>query len=182
MLVQLCRWVIFLLACSCTGASIAAQEWTYPPQLTLEDVRQRIDGVEANHPRLLVGPGELAELRESLRDRPLARALADQIVRQAESLLDQPPVERRLEGRRLLGQSRLAVQRVLTLAMAFHLSGRSEFAARAEKEMLAAPRFPTGTRPLPRRRGDDVRPGHRLRLALPRTSLGQPRRHPPRPS
>ncbi len=72
---------------------------------------------------------------------PLAQATADGIVRQADALLDVEPITRTLQGRRLLGQSRSCVKRVLTLAMAYHLTGDQKYAARGEKEMLAVAAF-----------------------------------------
>jgi hypothetical protein len=51
------------------------------------------------------------------------------------------PIERIQEGRRLLGQSRRAVRRLVTLSMAYHLTGRQAYADRAAQEMLAIAAF-----------------------------------------
>jgi hypothetical protein len=55
--------------------------------------------------------------------------------RNAESLLTQPPVEYKLEGRRLLGVSREALYRTLTLSATYRLTGDPRFAKRAVGEM-----------------------------------------------
>ena len=56
-------------------------------------------------------------------------------------MLPAPPIQRVLQGRRLLGESRRAVRRVLTLAMAHHFTGKQAYADRAGREMLAAAAF-----------------------------------------
>jgi hypothetical protein len=71
----------------------------------------------------------------------LRRQLADTVIRQAELIIDVPPITRTLEGRRLLGQSRNCVQRVVTLSMAYHLTEDLRYARRAENEMISAARF-----------------------------------------
>ncbi|MEE8451129.1 MAG: heparinase II/III family protein, partial [Thermoguttaceae bacterium] len=128
-------------------------DFPYPPTLSLDEVRQWIDRAATEHPRLLATGAELAALRESLDTDPTRRALADAVVRQANFLQDVAPVERKLQGRRLLDQSRRCVKRVVVLAMAYHLTGDARHARRCEKEMLAAARF------------DDFNPSHFLDTA-----------------
>ncbi len=125
-------------------SSVIAVEETnssYPPTISLEQVRQRVDAAPTAHPRLLATAADFATLREALTGDPLREALAKSIVRQAELLQHASPVERKLQGRRLLGQSRRCVKRVLTLAMAYHLTGDTEHVERCRTEMLAASRF-----------------------------------------
>ncbi len=134
--------VAALLAPAIASIAPASEpEFGYPPEITLEEVGRWIDKAELSRPRLLAGPDELASLRRSLDGDPLRRALADGVLREARFMLDIPPVERQLQGRRLLGESRRCVKRVVTLAMAYHLSGEKAFAERAREEMLAAARF-----------------------------------------
>lgn len=133
---------VAILALTISSVTPAAEpEFGYPPEITLEEVGQWIDKAELSRPRLLAGPDDLAALRRSLDGDPLRRALADGVLREAGFMLDIPPVERQLQGRRLLGESRRCVKRVVTLAMAYHLSGDRAFAERARQEMLAAARF-----------------------------------------
>jgi hypothetical protein len=119
----------------------AAAQFSYPSNLSLDAVRERIDAVKIGHPRLLVTADGLLELRKSLRVDPLRRSLAEAVTKQADGLLDVAPIKRQKQGRRLLGQSRRCVQRVLTLAMAFHLTGDTKYVERCEKEMLAVSKF-----------------------------------------
>ena len=113
----------------------------YPPTSSLQDVRGRIAEAPKVHPRLLASGAELGGLREKVREDATRRALADAVVARAEAMHDVSPVTRTLEGRRLLAQSRRAVKRVTTLAMAYHLTGDLRHARRAEEEMLAAAPF-----------------------------------------
>jgi len=116
-------------------------EFGYPPTIKLDEVRRWVDLAPKEHPRLLATRNDLAALRASLDDDPLRRSLAHAIEREAGLLEDVPPVTRRLQGRRLLSQSRCCLKRVLTLAMAYHLTGKEPFVKRCERELLAAARF-----------------------------------------
>jgi hypothetical protein len=122
-------------------APLAAQRLAYPPQVSLEEVQARIGDCSSDHPRLLTNRSELNRLAESLGDDPLRRQVADLVIQQATLLRDAEPVQRKLIGRRLLGESRRCVQRVLVLATAYHLTGETQYAERCRQEMLAAARF-----------------------------------------
>jgi hypothetical protein len=104
-------------------------------------VRAQIGQADTGHPRLLASQQELDALRQSLDRAPLRREVAAAVVHHADLLQDIPPITRRLQGRRLLGQSRRCVDRVVTLSMAYQLTGEPRYAARGCKEMLAAARF-----------------------------------------
>jgi hypothetical protein len=108
----------------------------FPPQSTLEEVRVQIEGNSTNHPRLLATKRDFEAMRASVARDPLKH-----IIRRAETLQEIPPVERIVVGRRLLHTSRKCLERVLTLAMAYHLTGDRQHAERCQEEMLAAARF-----------------------------------------
>jgi hypothetical protein len=131
----------FLLLATLYSLAAPAPDYGYPPTITLDEVRELVDQARAPHPRLLTSPAELEAIRRSLDEDPLRRQLADTMIRQADLMLDVAPITRSLQGRRLLGQSRTCVQRVITLSMAFHLTEDPRYARRAEREMLAAARF-----------------------------------------
>jgi hypothetical protein len=113
----------------------------YPPTVSLPELKHRIEACPDGHPRLLATRADLDELRGSLDRDPLRRQVADLIILQAASLQRVAPIQHKLQGRRLLGESRRCLQRVLTLAMAYHLTGDEQHAGRCRKEMLAASRF-----------------------------------------
>jgi hypothetical protein len=124
-----------------SGLAAGEAKFDYPPTVSLEDVRQRVGRAPKGHPRLLASGAELEALRRVLDGDPVRRMLADAVITQALAMQDLPPITRTQTGRRLLGQSRRCVKRVVTLAMAYHLTGDGRHARRAEKEMLAAARF-----------------------------------------
>ncbi|MCL4195510.1 MAG: hypothetical protein KJZ87_27480, partial [Thermoguttaceae bacterium] len=136
-----CRSSLAILWLLLAISALGAEQAGYPPSISLDDVRQWVEKAPKEHPRLLASKAELAALRQSGGNDPLARMVAQAIIREATSLERQEPVRRMLEGRRLLGVSRQAVGRVLTLATAYHLTGDRQHADRCEREMLAAARF-----------------------------------------
>ena len=124
-----------------TPHAVHADNFTYPSKMTLEQVRGWIDRCHVDHPRLLTNAAELAHLKQVAESSARGKAIARAIVHQAGLLLNEPPITRKLQGRRLLGQSRRCVKRLLTLSMAYYLSGDRKYARRAEKEMLAVAGF-----------------------------------------
>lgn len=131
---------LVLLVLGAVGAVGQEKDSGGSPGVTREEIRARVEA-PLPHPRLLVDAAGFAALRRSADGDPLRRRLAGAIIAEAERLLDQEPIARTLEGRRLLGPSRRCVERVLALALACRLTGDDRFAARAEREMLAAARF-----------------------------------------
>lgn len=113
-----------------------------PQEVTLEQVRQRLRSAPTGHPRLLLDAAKLAELRQSVRTDPEAAELFGVLRKQAEAMLRLPAVRHELEGRRLLGESRKAVRRILTLSLVHRLDGDPRFLEGARREMLAAAAFP----------------------------------------
>src|SRR3954451_6314266 len=107
----------YCIVCHCVALSPF-----YPPQITLEQIRSRIAQCPTSHPRLFTNKAELSSLASSIEGDPLRKQLAELIIHQATLLKSERPIERTLVGRRMLGVSRQALERVLTLAMAYHLT------------------------------------------------------------
>ena len=89
-------------------------------------------------PRLLLNSTTGFHPLTEARNNRWGNALADRVVHDAHVLLSEKPVERVMEGRRLLAVSRNVLYRVITLSAAYHLTGERAFAARAAEEMCAA--------------------------------------------
>jgi hypothetical protein len=138
---QLFRIFGVMILCALAVPSIRGAEPEFPPKISLDEIRHRIDAANHTHPRLLATRDELKGLAASASKDPLKKAIADTIVQQASALENVDPVKRELQGRRLLSVSRRCAQRVLTLATAYHLTADAKYAKRAQKEMLAAARF-----------------------------------------
>jgi len=67
--------VIFLVFVHATFAADRAP-FSYPPSVSLGDVRQWIDKASTDHPRLFARPADFKALRESLGEDPLRAKLA----------------------------------------------------------------------------------------------------------
>lgn len=93
------------------------------------------------HPRLLFTAAEEARLRARMETTPLLRDFVAALRRKADRLLDEPVCARQQIGRRLLHVSRQVLDRVLTLAATYRLSGEARYRQRAEAEMLSAAAF-----------------------------------------
>ena len=96
-----------------------------------------MDRVRKTHPRLLVGESGFETLKRNAAT-PAGKALSERIVHDAEQLLDVPPQERRMEGRRLLGTSRTVLFRITTLCVAAKITEERKYADRAIREMVNA--------------------------------------------
>ena len=97
--------------------------------------------LRAGHPRLLLTDGELARALDAAKADPLRAALHARIVEQAAADLSAPPLVRELKGPRLLDTSRAAIQRILTCAMAYRLTGDGRFLAKARGDLMAVSAF-----------------------------------------
>ncbi len=120
------RIFLFLIICTQSGLSQDSS--------TLENLRP-------THPRLLWPADQTEAVRDVVKTDPLAGQLQTYLLARADRILDESPVERVLEGRRLLRQSRKAFERIVLLAMEWRLTGDRRYLDRAEQELLAAAAF-----------------------------------------
>ncbi len=117
------------------GISLVSQVVEIPePESILRTLRNE-------HPRLIAPNGQEASVKQVMEQFPEAKEIYRQIRREAEGLLTARPIEYRLEGPRLLSQSRRCLDRVYTLATIYRLDGDERFAQRARDEMLVAAGF-----------------------------------------
>ncbi len=137
-----CALPLFL-AWSMMGGPVAEADdhWDYPPEVSLEEVQERLQAVEPVRPRLLATPEQWNRIRASLEDDPLLQEVAEGIIAQAIQMEEAPPITRTIQGRRLLSESRRALKRLTTLATAYQLTGDDRHVERARQEMLAVADF-----------------------------------------
>ncbi len=100
-----------------------------------------IRSLRPEHPRLFADAARWAALREQAEtSEPLAAVIA--ILRgSAAEMMDASPLDRVLEGRRLLAVSREVLKRVLTLGVLFRVTGEHQLRDRIGAEVLNAARF-----------------------------------------
>ncbi len=105
------------------------------------DVAAQIKQSPRTHPRLFITKHHDTALLKKINADPVLTEAKTILIQQANSLEDISPVIHEKQGRRMLHVSRLCLSRVMTLSSAYQFTGNTNFAARAEKEMLAAASF-----------------------------------------
>ena len=93
------------------------------------------------HPRLLVSAGDWERIRQQLKSDSASARIFAALRKKAALLLDIPPLERIIDGFRLLRVSRRAVERVSLLAMAAQVGGDQRYVRRAVDEMIQIAKF-----------------------------------------
>jgi oligo-alginate lyase len=111
------------------------------------------------HPRLIATPSAWTQLRDQAGTDAELRAFIGGVVQRAREVLSAPALERRMEGRRLLGVSREALRRVLLCSFAFHWTNDRAFLDRARADLLAVAAF------------EDWNPSHFLDVAEMATAV-----------
>ncbi len=107
------------------------------------DVEARIKAAPKAHPRLFFDKAAEAPLRQKIEGDPLLQKVFACVIATADGAMSAAPVDRsRQVGRRLLGESRKCLDRVVHLAFAHRMTGEPKYLERAKKEMLAAAAFP----------------------------------------
>ncbi len=105
------------------------------------DLRRRVEAAPA-HPRLLWLAGGEAAVRAKLEGDPRLKLAHAGIVAEADKILGEAPVVYRKDGRRLLGRSREALERLTVLAYVVRMGGDERYVRRAVAEMQAAAAMP----------------------------------------
>ncbi|MFU8892459.1 MAG: heparinase II/III family protein [Luteolibacter sp.] len=103
----------------------------------IRDAAARVEG----HPRLFMDQAAASQLPERAKLDAHHAKLAAMTVAKADGLIDAPVLTRELIGRRMLHVSRHALDRMMTLAMAWHLTGDPRYAERGAAELRAVSRF-----------------------------------------
>ncbi|MGN6725126.1 MAG: heparinase II/III domain-containing protein [Tepidisphaeraceae bacterium] len=129
-------FALSLFACAVPVMAAATTEPAVPEVPAVRSaVRERL----APHPRLLMTASAFKALGANTD--PRVAALRERVIRLADSYLGRPPMERILEGKRLLGVSREALTRIPTLALAYRLTADPKFLEAARKNLLTIAGF-----------------------------------------
>jgi hypothetical protein len=94
-----------------------------------------------NHPRLFASSDDWQRIREQIQFDPVSARLWTCLRRKADRILLAPSIRHVVDGQRLLAQSRLCIQHVVTLAMVAVISGDHRYTRRAIDEMCEVARF-----------------------------------------
>lgn len=150
-------------------SSIIAAEQTYeatPPHrdfsvVNEEDVINALQNLPPS-PRLLLTDDVIESVRQKVQADPRWKLYYDALKNDADKSLNDPSVEYKLEGVRLLHVSRQALKRIFSWSFLFRYTGDEKYARRVEKELVAIASF------------KDWNPSHFLDVAemLTATSIG----------
>jgi len=124
--------------------AVAVVAGIWPAEVAAADIAaeirhaaERVNG----HPRLFMSREKAAALPAISEADALNVRIANAVLERAGEILTETPVSRELQGRRMLHISREALDRILTLAMAWHLRGDQSYLDRAVAEMRAIAAF-----------------------------------------
>ncbi|MCB1131946.1 MAG: heparinase II/III family protein [Verrucomicrobiae bacterium] len=98
--------------------------------------------LKPTHPRLMLDAARIGDIRKWIDQDPVVARIHRTVLKQAERAMKAKPATYELrDGRRLLFVSGDVLERVTSLAYAFRMTGRREFARRAWEELDSAAAF-----------------------------------------
>jgi hypothetical protein len=93
------------------------------------------------HPRLLLFAGQEEGIKKNIAGSAAWAKVHTDILDECEAMIDMPPIQRELIGRRLLGKSRDALRRIFFLSYAWRMTGKKKYFKKCEEELLSASKF-----------------------------------------
>ena len=110
-----------------------------PPSAKPMPLPKILEGLRLDHPRLLFTREDQRRIEKLAKTNKLLAEMITQLKYNAELMLDEPVLKHRKSKQKTrLERSRAAIGRIMTLSMAYRLTGDKRFFERARKEMLAA--------------------------------------------
>ncbi|MBS1567637.1 MAG: heparinase II/III family protein, partial [Bacteroidetes bacterium] len=94
-----------------------------------------------SHPRLLLLPGEEEMIKKNIAGSTAWAKVHADILAECDEMLNPPPAERVLVGRRMLGKSRESLRRIFFLSYAWRMTHKKVYLKRCEEELLAVSGF-----------------------------------------
>ena len=134
----LCTGILFPFSLLSANPSSDQPVFSFPSdfdRVTLEAT------LHAEHPRLFAKEGDWQRIRQQIPSSPELAAISTALTAAADDLLDEPPLERVLSGRRMLWVSREVLKRVLTLGVVYRFTDDVRYFERAKTELLASAAF-----------------------------------------
>ncbi len=125
--------LIFLLILSLTASAQHADVRLENP-ISVSFIKTNL---ASTSPKLILTPQIERELKQKLKSDQLAQDYYRYLVREAETILTQPLLERELEGFRLLFVSREMLKRMTTLCMVYRIDRNPEILNRIDTELKA---------------------------------------------
>jgi len=121
--------LIFVFLTCMTGVTFAQQS------VTVQTITDK------QHPRILLLKGEEGQIKQSIANNAIWKKMHETILKQCDSIILLPPIQRIQIGRRLLDKSREGLRRVFYLSYAYRMTTDDKYFQRCEKELLAISEF-----------------------------------------
>lgn len=96
-----------------------------------------IRNLKKSGPKLVLTPGLERNLKRKIKSDPLVANYYEAIKLNAQGILDEPLLTRKMEGRRLLGTSREMLYRINMLGMVYRIEGDKNILKRIDEEVKA---------------------------------------------
>ncbi|MBO5958903.1 MAG: hypothetical protein J6Q65_02155, partial [Lentisphaeria bacterium] len=129
------KWSMIAAAVGCAGLLMAAN----PAEVKLETVREAYGKLPPPAKRILIDFDRWSP--DAALQTEAGKIIADKVLKDAARMLGEEPCQRIIQGN-LLGVSREVLYRINTLAMAWKMTGKEEYARRGIREMMAVAAFP----------------------------------------
>ncbi|MCC6487651.1 MAG: heparinase, partial [Candidatus Hydrogenedentes bacterium] len=133
-----CSVWIYIVSIVVLGAAYA-QEAVAPVATGPVEVLKTL---RAEHPRLMLTTAQLDSLKASAASDPVLADYVAQVIVQADTVLEEAPLEHKLVGPRLLSVSRDCLQRIYTLGVAYRWTGDARYADAIKSNMITVCAFP----------------------------------------
>ena len=91
----------------------------------------------ATHPRLLLNTADLKALKSTVQTNAVAKQFHETILARCEEILGEGDLSKALVYNRLSAVSEKALERILFLAYGYRMTGKAEYLAQAEKDIVA---------------------------------------------
>lgn len=109
-------------------------------EISESEIQKAIEKIKP-HPRLFLNAERMEQVRQKIEKDPCWNSYYRSLKACGDDLLKQPLLERKMEGRRLLGISRAAISRIFVWSFLWEYEKDPQYFHRAEKEMLNIAQF-----------------------------------------
>lgn len=87
------------------------------------------------HPRILINSNKILQIKENINNNKTWRNIHNAIINESLNIINESPLKRIKEGKRLLDVSREALRRIFYLSYSYIMTNNQIFKNRAEKEL-----------------------------------------------
>ena len=93
------------------------------------------------HPRILINSNKILQIKENINNNKTWKNIHNAIINESLNIINEYPLKRIKEGKRLLDVSREALRRIFYLSYSYIMTNNQIFKNRAEKELITISNF-----------------------------------------